>query len=144
MLVFDKVKMNYFYLKIGIIVSFTFAVIAVIIRAVWQIIVIPTPGTMVIFIPLIFTLLGANALVVHLTIKPSLQKLKRLPVVIGITVVITAGLVAGVSHFTHFIFSPEADPPLCKIVGTLVLLSSLGAYLLLLWFLWSFWKKRES
>lgn len=144
MLVFDKVKMNYFYLKVGIIVSFTLAVIAVIIRAVWQIVVIPTPGTMVIFIPLIFTLLGANTLVVYLTIKPSLKKLKRLPVLIGITVVVTAGLVAGVSHFAHFIFSPEADPPLCKIIGTLVLLSSFGAYLLLLCFLWSFRKKRES
>jgi hypothetical protein len=144
MLVFDRVKMNYLYLKVGIIVSFTLAVIAVITRAVWQIVVIPTPGTMVIFIPLIFTLLGANALVVYLTIKPSLQKLKNLPVLIGITAVVTAGLVAGVSHFVHFIFSPEADPPLCKIIGALVLLSSLGAYLLLLWFFWSFRKKRES
>lgn len=136
--------MNYSYLKIGIIASFTLAVIAVVIRAVWQIVVIPTPGTMVIFIPLIFTLLGANALVAYLTIKPGLQKLKQLPVVIGITAVATAGFVAGVSHFAHFIPSPEAAPPLSKIIGILVVLSSLIAYLLLLWFIWSFWKNRES
>jgi len=136
--------MNCSYLKIGIIASFTLAVIAVVTRAVWQIVVIPTPGTMAIFIPLIFTLLGANALVAYLTIKPGLQKLKQLPVVIGITAVVTAGLVAGVSHFAHFIPSPEAALPLSKIIGILVVLSSLIAYLLLLWFIWSFWKNRES
>lgn len=136
--------MNCSYLKIGIIASFTLAVIAVVTRAVWQIVVIPTPGTMAIFIPLILTLLGANALVAYLTIKPGLQKLKQLPVVIGITAVVTAGLVAGVSHFVHFIPSPEAASPLSKMIGILVILSSLIAYLLLLWFIWSFWKNRES
>lgn len=144
MLVFDKVNMNYLYLKIGIILSFTFAVIAVVIRSIWQIVVFPTSGTVIIFIPLIFTLLGANALVAYLTIKPGRQKLKHLSVVIGITVVVTAGLVAGVSHFAHFIFSPEADPPLSKIIGAFVLLSSLTAYLLFIWFIWSFRRNRES
>ena len=144
MLVFGKVNMNYLYLKIGIILSFTLAVIAVVIRAVWQIVVIPTSGTVIIFIPLIFALLGANALVAYLTIKPGRQKLKHLPVVIGITVVVTAGLFAGVSYFAHFIFSPEADPPLSKIIGAFVLLSSLTAYLLFIWFIWSFRRNRDS
>ena len=134
--------MNYSYLKTGIIASFTLTVIAVVIRAVWQILLIPTLGTTVIFIPLIFTLLGANVLVAYLTVKPSSQKLKRLPVVIGITAVVTAGLVAVVSHFANFIPSPEAAAPLSKIIATLLLLSSLIAYLLLLWFIWSFWKNR--
>jgi len=144
MLVFDKVNMNCLYLKIGIILSFTLAVIAVVIRSIWQIVVIPTSGTVIIFIPLIFTLLGANALVVYLTIKPSRQKLEHLWVVIGITVVVTAGLVAGVSHFAHFIFSPQADPPLSKVIGFFVLSSSLTAYLLFIWFIWSFRRNRES
>jgi len=136
--------MNYSYFKIGIIVSFTLAVTAVVIRAIWQIVVIPTTGTMVIFIPLIFTLLGADAIVVYFVLKPSLQKLRNLPVVIAITVVLTAGLVAGVSHFAHFIPSPEADPLLSKIIGAFVLLSSLTAYMLLLWLIWSFWKGRKK
>ena len=54
--------MNYSRLKIWFIVAFTFAVIAVVIRSIWQIVVIPTPGTMLIFIPLILALLGMNAL----------------------------------------------------------------------------------
>jgi len=132
--------MNYSYLKIGIIVSFTLAVIAVVIRSIWQIVAIPTAGTMVIFIPLILTLLGADALIAYLTVKPSLKKLGKLPVAIGITLVLTAGLVAGVFHFAHFIPSPEAAPLLSKIIGCLVLLSSLTAYPLMLWLIWSFWK----
>lgn len=132
--------MNCSFFRIGIIISFTLAVIAVVIRAVWQIVVIPTAGTVVIFIPLILTLLGADTLVIYLVVKPSLNKLRNLLVVIGITLVLTAGLVAGVSHFMHFIPSPEADPLLSKIIGFLVLFSSLIAYILVLWLLWSFWK----
>jgi hypothetical protein len=144
MLVFDRVIMNYLYLKIGIILSFTLAVIAVVIRSIWQIVAIPTSGTVIIFIPLIFTLLGADALVAYLTIKPGRQKLEHLWVVIGLTVVFTAGLVAGVSHFVHFIFSSQADPPLSKVIGFFVLSSSLTAYLLFIWFIWSFRRNRES
>ena len=132
--------MNCSFFRIGIIISFTLAVIAVVIRAVWQIVVIPTAGTVVIFIPLILTLLGADTLVIYLVVKPSLNKLRNLLVIIGITLVLTAGLVAGVSHFMHFITSPEADPLLSKIIGFLVLFSSLIAYILILWLLWSFWK----
>lgn len=132
--------MNCSFFRGGIIISFTLAVIAVVIRAVWQIVVIPTAGTVVIFIPLILTLLGADALVIYLVVKPSLNKLRNLLVVIGITLVLTAGLVAGVSHFVHFIPSPEADPLLSKIIGFLVLSSSLIAYILILWLLWSLWK----
>ena len=95
---------------------------------------------MIIFIPLILTLLGADALIIYIVVKPSLHKLKNPIVVIGITLVLTAGLVAGVSHFAHFIPSPEADPLLSKIIGFLVLFSSLIAYVLVLWLLWSFWK----
>jgi hypothetical protein len=135
---------KYSYFRIGIIVSFTLAVVAVVIRSIWQIVVIPTAGTMVIFIPLIFTLLGADAVVVYFAVKPGLQKLRNLPVVIAITVVLTAGLIAGVSHFAHFIPSPEAAPVLSKIIGAFVLLSSLTAYMLLLWLIWSFWKGRKE
>ena len=45
------------YLKIWIILSVILAVTAVIIRSIWQIVVIPTSGTMLIFIPLILALL---------------------------------------------------------------------------------------
>ena len=122
-------------LKIWFVVTITIAVSGIVIRSVWQIMVIPTAGTLRIFIPLILALLGLNAVIIYLTIKP--QKLKSLPIVIGIIVVATAGLMAGVTHFVHFIVSPEAAPVLSKIIATSVILPSLSAYLLLLYFIWS-------
>jgi len=130
--------MNYSRLKIWFIVSFTFAVIAIVIRAIWQIVVIPTPGTMLIFIPLILAILGMNALFAYLVVNP--QKLRSLPFLIGITVALTAGLLAGVTHFARFILSSEADPVLSKIIGSFVVLSSISVYLLVLWIIWSFRK----
>ena len=122
-------------LKIWFVVTITIAVSGIVIRSVWQIMVIPTAGTLRIFIPLILALLGLNAVIIYLTIKP--RKLKSLPIVIGIIVVATAGLMAGVTHFVHFIVSPEAAPVLSKIIATSVILPSLSAYLLLLYFIWS-------
>ena len=127
--------MNYSRLKIWFIMTFTFAVIAVVIRAIWQIIVIPTTGTALIFIPLIVAMLGMNALFAYLVVNP--QKLRSLPFLIGVTVALTAGLLAGITHFVRFIISPEAEPVLCKIIGSFVVLSSISAYLLVLRILWS-------
>lgn len=126
-------------LRIWLAVTISLAATGIIIRSVWQIVVIPTPGTFRIFIPLILALLGLNAVIIYLTIKP--QKLKSLPIVIGIIVVATAGLMAGATHFVHFIISPEAAPVLSKIVATSVILPSLSAYLLLLYFIWSLRKR---
>jgi hypothetical protein len=130
--------MNYTRLKIWFIATFTFAVIAVVIRAIWQIVVIPTSGTMLIFIPLILALLGIDALFAYLVVNP--QKLRRPPFLIGITAALTAGLLAGVTHFVRFIISPEAELILSKIIGSFVVLSSISAYLLVLWLIWSFRK----
>ncbi len=130
--------MNYSRLKIWFIVSFTFAVIGMVTRVIWQIVVIPTPGTMLIFIPLLLAILGMNALFAYLVINP--QKLRSQPFLIGITVALTAGLLAGVTHFARFILSPEAEPVLSKIISSSVVLSSISAYLLVLRITWSFRK----
>jgi len=134
--------MNYSRLKIWFIVTFTLAVIAVVIRAIWQIVVIPTPGTMLIFIPLSLALLGIDALFAYLAINP--QKLKSPPFLIGVTVALTAGLLAGVTHFIRFITSPEAEPFLSKVIGGIVILSCLSAYLLVVWLIWSLRKARKG
>jgi hypothetical protein len=134
--------MNYARLKTWFIVTFTLAVIAVVIRAIWQIVVIPTPGTMLIFIPLALALLGMNALFAYLVVNP--QKFKTLPFIIGVTVALTAALLAGVTHFVRFIISPQADPALCKVIGSFVLLSSVSAYGMVIWIIWSFRKAREG
>ncbi len=130
--------MNYSRLKIWFIVSFTFAVIGMVTRVIWQIVVIPTPGTMLIFIPLLLAILGMNALFAYLVVNP--QKLRSKPFLIWITVALTAGLLAGVTHFARFILSPEAEPVLSKIISSSVVLSSISIYLLVLRIIWSFRK----
>jgi hypothetical protein len=134
--------MNRSHLKIWLIITFTLAVIAIVIRSVWQIVVIPTGGTMLIFIPLIVALLGMDALFAYLVIKP--EKLKSLPFSIGFTAALTAGLLAGVTHFVHFIISPLAEHFLCKVIGGLVLLSSVSGYCIIIYLVWSSRKVRED
>jgi hypothetical protein len=132
--------MNNSHRRIWFIVTFTLAAVAIIIRAIWQIVVIPTPGTMLIFIPLILGMFGANALFAYLIINP--DKFRTLPFLTGITVALTAGLIAGVTHFVRFIISPDADPFWSKIIGWLVLSSSVSAYFLILNYIWSLRNKR--
>ena len=134
--------MNYPRLKIWFIITFTLAVIAIVIRSIWQIVVIPTPGTMLIFIPLIVALISMNALFAYLVINP--VKLKSMPFITGVTVALTAGLIAGVTHFIRFIISPEADPFWSKVIGWLIVLSSISAYLLILNIIWTFRKTKSN
>jgi hypothetical protein len=128
--------MNYKRLKIWFIVTFTLAVTAIVIRAIWQIVIIPTGGTMLIFIPLILALLFAEFLLIYLVRRPA--RMKRLPFTMGITITLSAGLVAGVTHFVRFIISDKADPLLSKVISALVLAASLSAYSLIIYAVWSF------
>ena len=134
--------MNHSRLKVWCTVTFTMAVIAIVIRAIWQIVVIPTPHTMLIFVPFIVALLGVDALVVYLVFKP--EKLKSLPFSIGITVGLTAGLLAGVTHFVRFITSTQADPFFSKVIGYLIVLSSVSAYFIFLYVIWSLRKAKNN
>jgi hypothetical protein len=134
--------MNYSRLKIWFIITFTMAVIAIVIRAIWQIVVIPTSGTMLIFIPLIVALLGIDAFIAYIILNP--DKLKTLPFQVGITVALSAGLLAGVTHFVRFIISPLAEHPLCKVIGFFVVLSSTSAYAIILFIIWSLRKARGN
>jgi hypothetical protein len=134
--------LNWRRVKIWFFISFTLAVIGIVIRAVWQIVVIPTAGTMLIFIPLIIALLGMDALFAYLTARP--DKMKSRWFAAGVTVMFTAGLIAGVAHFARFITSENAKHFLSKVIGAFVLSSSLSAYFLILYILWSYRRTRKN
>ena len=134
--------MNYKLLKIWSFLTFTAVVIAIVIRSIWQIVNIPTSGTMLIFIPLIVALLGANALFAYLLSRPA--QLRSRWFAIGSTVIIAAGFLAGVTHFVRFIISPQAAPLLSKIIGALVVSSSSSAGFILIYIIWSLRKKRRN
>ena len=89
------------------------------------------------------TFLGTYALCVHLTIKPTLKKLQTLPTVIWIMVTVTAGLIGGIIHFIRFVSSPNAEHSLSIVLGIMLLLAGISAYLILLWLIRYDWKTKK-
>ena len=136
--------MKYLPLRIWLMAALTFALGAAITRLIWEGIVNPSAGTLTLISLVILVILGGYALFIYLTTKPSREKLKSLPVVIGVTVIATVALIGTVFHFTRFIPSPEAAAPLSKVIATLLLLAAVSSYFLILWGFWSIRKARES
>lgn len=136
--------MKYLPLRIWFLVTVAFALSAVIIRLVWEGVVNPLPGTLTLISLIILVILGSYALFIYLTIKPGLEKLKSLPVVIGFTIITTGGLIGTVLHYIRFIPSPVGEPFLSKVIASLLFLAVASAYFLLLWVFWSLRKARES
>jgi len=126
--------MNYLPFKIWFIVALTLALGAVIVRLAWEVIVAaPSP---VVIILVMFTTLSIHALLLYLIIKPSLKKLKSLPVRIWVSVIVTAAIISAIVHYIRFVPSPEATLPLSVIIASLLLAASISVYLLVLWALW--------
>jgi hypothetical protein len=123
------------YYKIWASITITVAIAAVVIRSLWQIVDIPTSGTLLIFIPLIIAMLGANILLISIFANP--QRVKGLFFLIVITLALAGGLTAGVTHFVNFIISPLAEPFWSKVIAVCILTSGWSASILVVWMLWS-------
>lgn len=122
----------------------TFITSAGIVRLIWAI-TNPLPVvSIVILILLMFAALGIYALILYLTIKPSLKKLTSLPVAILVTVVFTGALAGATVHFFRFVTSPGADSPLSLIIASLLQASGISLYTVLLWGIWKAWKTRRD
>ena len=128
--------MNYLPFRVWFIVSLTLALGAVIVRLAWEITFTTAVPSLAIIILVIFAIISIYALLFYLTIKPSLKKLKSLPVAIWVTVMFTAGLIGALIHFVRFIPSPDAASPLSVIIASMLIMSALSAYLLVLWVIW--------
>jgi hypothetical protein len=126
--------------KIWFVVSLTLALSAIITSLVYRATVTTSAGSMVVIILLILAILGTYALLLYLTIRPSLKKLKSLPVAILVTLVATGAIVDAIIHFFRFVFSPDPTLPFGVIVAVLLLAAGISAYLLVLWVIWSVWR----
>jgi len=131
-------------LRIWLIVSVTLLISAVIVHLAWAVSYAPSAGYLFVVLTILLVTLGIYALFLYLIIKPSLKKLKSLPVRIWGTVIITGALIDGIIHFVRFVPSPEAAAPLSVIIASLLLVGGISAYLLVLWVIWSVWKARKS
>ncbi len=134
--------MNNKHFKIWTIATLTLAIICTLIRSFWQIAVIPTADTIVIFMPVIVGLIFGTALCIYIAAQP--QRIRSLFFLILISVAVTGGLVAGLIHFANFITSPEGEPVLSKVISSCFLIAGLSAYFLVICFLWSRRKIKES
>lgn len=134
--------MNQLPLKIWFIVSLTLALSGIIISLVREVTIAASVGSRVVIILLMLAILGTYALLLYLTIKPGLKKLKSLPVAILVTLVATGAIADAIIHFFRFVFSPEPVLPLGVIVATLLLAAGVGVYLLILWVIWFVWRAR--
>ena len=131
-------------LRIWLIVSVTLLISAVIVRLAWAVTYAPSAGYLFVVLAILLVTLGIYALFLYLIIKPSLEKLKSLPVRIWVTMIITGALIDGIIHFVRFVPSPEAASPLSVMIASLLLVGGISAYLLVLWVIWSVWKARKS
>ena len=135
---------SHLLLRIWLIVSVTLLISAVIVRLAWAVTYAPSAGYLFVVLAILLVTLGIYALFLYLIIKPSPKKLKSLPVRIWVTIIITGAIIDGIIHFVRFVPSPEAASPFSIIIASLLLTGGIGAYLLVLWVIWSVWKARES
>ena len=112
---------------------------AVMARLVYELTDTNSAGNLVVIALLILVTLGVYALLLYLTIKPSIKKLKSLPVRIEIIAIGTAALVDSIIHFIRFVPSPEAAAslPISIVIASLLLAGAISAYSLVLWIIWS-------
>jgi len=126
--------MNYLPFKVWFIVALTLALGAVIVRLAWEVII--AAPSLVVIISVMFATLNIYVLLLYLIIKPSLKKLKSLPVRIWVSVMVTAAIISAIVHYIRFVPSPEATSPLSVIIASLLLAAGISIYLLALWALW--------
>ena len=145
-----ELDMNYLPLRIWLIVSVTLAIAAVVVRLVWEVIHAPSAGYLFVVLAILLITLGIYALILYLTIKPSLEKLKSPLVRIWVTVIVTVALIDTIIHFVRFVPSvpyvpsPEVASPFSVIMASLLLAAFVSAYALVLWVIWFIRKARES
>ncbi len=121
----------------------TFATSGIVVRLIWALTSPMMVVSRVIIVLLILAALGVNALVVYLIIKPSLRKLKSLPVAISATVVFGGALVGAGIHFVRFITSPGASSPISVVIASLFMAACISGYVFLLWLVWGTRRRRS-
>ena len=126
--------MNYLASRVWFIVALTLALGAVITRLAWNVVV--AAPSLIVIISIMFAAFNIYALILYLIIKPSLKKLRSLPVRIWVSVTVTAAIISAIVHYIRFIPSPLATWPLSIIIASLLLTASIIIYLLVFCALW--------
>jgi hypothetical protein len=136
--------MKHLTLRIWSLVTLTPVIVAIIIRIIWELMVNPSTGGLIMSIIVILELLGLYALIGYFILKPNLKMLTSLSIGIGVAIMTTGGLIGGIIHFTRFVLSSEAGLPWRLVIALLYLLAGTSAYLVLRWIICSNWESRKK
>ncbi len=128
-------------LKIWSLVTITPVFVAIIIRMVWELAVNYSTSGLIMSTLVVIGLLGLYILLLYLVLKPNLKILTHRYLWLGIAVMATAAFIGGIIHLTRFISSPQSELPWSPVIALLYLFAALNAYGILIWFVWSLWKK---
>ena len=130
--------MKSLYLRVWFIVALTLVLGAAITRLAWALAHLSQAGSLVIVSLLMVAVLATYVLLLYLAIRPSLKKLRSLPVAIAATVIAGGGIIGSIIHFIRFIPSPNASSPLSIIVASMLMASGVVLCALILWVIWRF------
>jgi len=133
--------MKHLSLRIWSLVTLTPVFVAIIIRIGWELAVNFSTSGLVMSALVVLAILGLYALILYLALKPNRKMLTSLPVWVSIAVMATGALVGGIIHLTRFVPSPQSELPWSLVIALLYFFAALNAYGILLWFVWSLWKK---
>ncbi len=133
--------MKHLSLRIWSLVTLTPVFVAIIIRIGWELAVNFSTSGLVMSALVVLAILGLYALILYLALKPNRKMLTSLPVWVSIAVMATGALVGGIIHLTRFVPSPQSGLPWSLVIALLYFFAALNAYGILLWFVWSLWKK---
>lgn len=131
-------------LRIWFIASITCALGAAITRLAWEIPDVVSAGSLVIIILLMVAVAGTYALILYLTIKPSMKKLRSLLVAILATIIVGGGCIGSIVHYIRFVPSSNASSPLSVVIASLLMASGIGLGSLILWVVWRYRRRRKE
>ena len=129
--------------KIWFLVAITPVFMAIITRMVWELVANFSTSGLIMSIMVIIAILGVCAIMFYLILRPNLKVLNSLPIWIIGAVMATGGVAGAVIHFMRFLPSPECELPWSLVIALLYFIALLNAYSILLWHVWSLWKKRS-
>ena len=130
-------------LKIWFLVAITPVFMAIFTRMVWEVVANFSINGLVMSILVITALLGVCTLLFYLVLKPNMKTLNSLPIWIAGAVMTTGGVIGSVIHLMRFLPSPECELPWSLVIALLYFTALLNAYFILLWHIWSLWKKKR-
>ena len=129
--------------KIWFLVAMTPVFMAIIARFLWELVVNFSISGLIMSILVTIALAGVWTLLYYLALKPGLEILNSLPIWIAGAMMATGGVVGSVIHFMRFLPSPECELPWSLVIALLYFIALLSAYSMLLWHLWSLWRKKR-